>query len=51
MNKGKRILNLDQSIINQCNASLKGWMPNDLVLSNKLNAVHPGISMMAAIDS
>ena len=51
MNKGKVILNIDQSPIGDSNLYDKAWMPKNMKYSKNNQTIWPRITMIAAIDS
>ena len=51
MYQGKRILNIDQTPINDSNLCDNGWMLSNMRWSKNINIIWPRITMVTAIDT
>ena len=51
LDEGTRIINIDESWLNETNFIRKMWAPKDVSSTASLYAVSPRLSLLAAIDT
>ena len=51
LSEGKRILNIDESWVNQTNYSRRIWAPTDSPASATVKQIVPNLNLIAALDT